>query len=78
MQRRQFLKTTGLAAAGMLLSRPIASAASDKRPLNFIVIMADALGATALGCTNGVPSLAEVKRFVKENQVKIILNPDTN
>ena len=35
-----------------------------------------ALGATALGCTNGVPSFAEVERFVKENQVKVIVNAD--
>jgi len=50
MQRRQFLKTTGLAAVGMLLSRPKLSAASDRRPLNFIVIMADDLGAKELSC----------------------------
>jgi sugar/nucleoside kinase (ribokinase family) len=39
---------------------------------------AGALGATALGCTNGVPSLAEVERFVKENQVKVIVNSGDN
>ena len=37
-----------------------------------------ALGATALGCTNGVPSFAEVEQFIKENQVKIIINSDDN
>ncbi|MHC4244379.1 MAG: twin-arginine translocation signal domain-containing protein, partial [Planctomycetota bacterium] len=50
MQRRQFLKTTGLAAAGMLLGRQKLSAASNKQPLNFIVIMADDLGAKELSC----------------------------
>lgn len=50
MQRRQFLKTTGLAAAGMLLGRSQISAASNRRPLNFLVIMADDLGAKELGC----------------------------
>ena len=39
---------------------------------------AGALGATALGCTNGVPSFAEVERFVKENQVKVIVNSSDN
>lgn len=34
-----------------------------------------ALGATALGCTNGVPSLAEVQKFVKENDVCVSVNP---
>lgn len=29
-----------------------------------------ALAATALGCTNGVPSLAEVERFLRENEVE--------
>ena len=54
MQRRQFLKATGLAVSGMLLNGTKqlvapASAASG-RPLNFIVIMADDLGAKELGC----------------------------
>jgi sugar/nucleoside kinase (ribokinase family) len=30
-----------------------------------------ALGATALGCTSGVPPLADVERFVRENQVEV-------
>jgi len=30
-----------------------------------------ALGATALGCTNGVPSLDEVRQFVKEHSVRL-------
>ena len=50
MQRREFLKATGLAAAGMLLNQSELSGASGKRPLNFIVIMADDLGAKELGC----------------------------
>lgn len=50
MQRRQFLKTTGLAAAGMLLGRSQISLASNRWLLNFIVIMADDLGAKELGC----------------------------
>jgi sugar/nucleoside kinase (ribokinase family) len=33
-----------------------------------------ALGATALGCTSGVPSFAEVERFIKENHVEVIVN----
>lgn len=33
-----------------------------------------ALGATALGCTNGVPSFAEVQQFVKENDVEVSVN----
>ena len=37
-----------------------------------------ALGATALGCTIGVPSFAEVERFIKENDVKIIVNSGDN
>jgi sugar/nucleoside kinase (ribokinase family) len=34
-----------------------------------------ALGATTLGCTNGVPSLADVQQFVEENDVKASVNP---
>jgi sugar/nucleoside kinase (ribokinase family) len=34
-----------------------------------------ALGATALGCTNGVPSFAEVGQFVKENELCVSVNP---
>ncbi|MHC4143422.1 MAG: carbohydrate kinase family protein [Planctomycetota bacterium] len=33
-----------------------------------------ALGATALGCTNGVPSFDEAERFLTDNQVKISVN----
>jgi len=36
---------------------------------------AGALGATALGCTNGVPSFDEVERFVKENNLTVSVNP---
>ncbi|MHC4497087.1 MAG: sulfatase family protein, partial [Planctomycetota bacterium] len=50
MKRREFLKTTGLAAACMLLRGPSSFAASSKRPPNFIVIMADDLGAKELSC----------------------------
>jgi arylsulfatase A len=50
MQRRQFLKTTGLAAAGFLFNRSKLSASSGGRRLNFIVIMADDLGAKELSC----------------------------
>ncbi|MHC4228450.1 MAG: sulfatase-like hydrolase/transferase [Planctomycetota bacterium] len=50
MKRREFLKTTGLAAACMLLNRPSSFAASGKRPPNLIVIMADDLGAKELSC----------------------------
>ncbi len=54
MQRRRFLKATGLALSGMLLNEagqlnPPARAARGK-PLNFIVIMADDLGAKELAC----------------------------
>ena len=34
-----------------------------------------AIGATALGCTDGVPSFAVVERFLKENKVNIFVNP---
>lgn len=34
-----------------------------------------AIGATALGCTDGVPSFAAVERFLKENKVKISVEP---
>jgi sugar/nucleoside kinase (ribokinase family) len=37
-----------------------------------------ALGATALGCTNGVPSFAEVKKFIEENQVEVNVNKSDN
>ncbi|MHC4434240.1 MAG: twin-arginine translocation signal domain-containing protein, partial [Planctomycetota bacterium] len=48
MQRRQFLKTAGLAATGMILNNSErftnSARASGGRPLNFILIMADDLG----------------------------------
>ncbi|MHC4369197.1 MAG: sulfatase-like hydrolase/transferase [Planctomycetota bacterium] len=54
MQRRQFLKTVGLAATGMILNNSkqftTAAWAANGKPLNFIVIMADDLGAKELGC----------------------------
>ena len=50
MQRRQFLKTTGLMAAGVLLDRSGLQARSEARPPNLIVIMADDLGAKELSC----------------------------
>jgi sugar/nucleoside kinase (ribokinase family) len=34
-----------------------------------------AIGATALGCTDGVPSVAAVERFIQENEVKISVEP---
>ena len=34
-----------------------------------------ALGATALGCTDGVPSFTEVEHFLQENRIKISVNP---
>jgi sugar/nucleoside kinase (ribokinase family) len=34
-----------------------------------------AIGATALGCTDGVPSFDAVERFIKENKVYISVNP---
>jgi sugar/nucleoside kinase (ribokinase family) len=37
-----------------------------------------ALGATALGCTSGVPSFEEVERFVKQNSVKINIHRSDN
>jgi sugar/nucleoside kinase (ribokinase family) len=33
-----------------------------------------AIGAKALGCTDGVPSFSEVERFLKENKVDISVN----
>ncbi len=54
MHRREFLKTAGLAATGMILNNSkqftSSASASGRRPLNFIVIMADDLGAKELGC----------------------------
>jgi len=37
-----------------------------------------ALGATALGCTDGVPSFGEVERFLKDNKVNISVKPGTD
>jgi len=34
-----------------------------------------AIGSTALGCTDGVPSFATVERFLKENKIKISVEP---
>ena len=34
-----------------------------------------AIGATFLGCTDGVPSFSEVERFLEENKVDISVNP---
>ena len=34
-----------------------------------------ALGATALGCTQGVPSFAKAQRFMKNNEIKVITKP---
>lgn len=34
-----------------------------------------AIGATALGCTDGVPSFSEVECFLEENEVDISVNP---
>ncbi|MHC4430206.1 MAG: carbohydrate kinase family protein [Planctomycetota bacterium] len=34
-----------------------------------------AIGATALGCTDGVPSFATVEHFLKENKIKISAEP---
>jgi len=54
MDRRAFLKAAGCTAAGVLTGGRYSSAAqanrSRKRGLNFIVIMADDLGAKELGC----------------------------
>jgi sugar/nucleoside kinase (ribokinase family) len=36
-----------------------------------------ALGATALGCTNGVPSFDEVEQFVEKNDLEVSLNPSS-
>lgn len=38
---------------------------------------AGALGASALGCTNGVPSFTEVEQFVKQNNLQISINPSS-
>jgi sugar/nucleoside kinase (ribokinase family) len=34
-----------------------------------------AIGATALGCTDGVPSFAEAEHFIEENKVEVSVNP---
>lgn len=36
-----------------------------------------ALGATALGCTNGVPSFADAEQFVKDSDLKISIRPSS-
>ena len=58
MQRREFLKTASAVTAGLLLGESqlsVARGASGKKPLNFIVIMADDLGAKELGCYGNTP-----------------------
>ncbi|UCC98722.1 MAG: sulfatase-like hydrolase/transferase [Phycisphaerales bacterium] len=50
MQRRQFLRATGTAMVGVLWTRSGVPAASPKQPPNFVVIMADDLGAKELAC----------------------------
>ncbi len=66
MQRREFLKTAGLTAAGMVLGGQRVLAARRERPLNFVVIMADDLGAKELGCYGNrkhrTPNLDELAR----------------
>lgn len=37
-----------------------------------------AIGATALGCTDGVSSFADVMRFIKENKVEMSIRPDNS
>jgi len=44
------------------------------RTLEFASAVA-ALGATALGCTSGVPALEEVLRFVEENDIEVLVRP---
>jgi sugar/nucleoside kinase (ribokinase family) len=36
---------------------------------------AGALGASALGCTNGIPRLNKIQHFITENQIEIEMNP---
>lgn len=49
MQRRQFLKMAGLAAAGLGADK-VSGERVRKRPPNLVVIMADDLGAKELAC----------------------------
>jgi sugar/nucleoside kinase (ribokinase family) len=37
-----------------------------------------AIGATALGCTDGVPPFAEVESFVEENKIDMSIRPDNS
>jgi sugar/nucleoside kinase (ribokinase family) len=37
-----------------------------------------AIGATALGCTDGVPPFAEVESFIKENKIEMSNKPDNS
>jgi sugar/nucleoside kinase (ribokinase family) len=37
-----------------------------------------AIGATALGCTDGVPPFAEVESFIKKNKIEISIRPDNS
>ncbi len=37
-----------------------------------------AIGATVLGCTDGVPPFAEVESFIKKNKIEISIRPDNS
>lgn len=37
-----------------------------------------AIGATALGCTDGVPPFSEVESFIKESKIEISIRPDNS
>lgn len=50
MQRRRFLKMAGLTAGAGMVSGIASGGGSRKRPPNFIVILADDLGAKELAC----------------------------
>jgi hypothetical protein len=54
MDRRKFIKTIGVASAGVVLSPAIASAAKSEKP-NIILMMADDFGYECLSVNGGEP-----------------------
>jgi len=82
MRRREFLKTTGLAAVSTLFNGSRMFGSSKKRPPNLVVIMADDMGAKELGCygnkkhrTPNLDRLAETGVYFKTAYSTPICHP---